>query len=241
MPDYNVTIVSSGPAPSTCVAEGSLITMADGTQKAVEDVQVGDMVMTWNFFTGGFEAQPVIINDTHDGTATVDIFNLTFSDGSVSRVIGRQGFFNVEENKFIYIDSSTYDQYIGSNFVKYAVGGSREYVTLDKCEITTETVGIYSIVTAYNANFITDNVLSLTDDLHTGVFEYFEVGEDMKYDEAKMQADIEKYGLYDYEDVSEFFDPVAFELLNAKYFKVSVGKGNLTYEKLREIITEFVK
>ena len=38
-----------------------------------------------------------------------------------------------------------------------------------------------------------------------GNLHYFEMGEGMKYDEELMQADIEKYGLYTYDDFADYF------------------------------------
>lgn len=36
------------PAPPTCFLAGTMIRMADGTEKAVEDIRMGDMVMAYN-------------------------------------------------------------------------------------------------------------------------------------------------------------------------------------------------
>ena len=53
-------------ASEDCLTEGTLITMADGTQKPVEDLNVGDMVLAFNHVSGQFEAVPIIFNNHAD-------------------------------------------------------------------------------------------------------------------------------------------------------------------------------
>jgi len=71
-------------------------------------------------------------------------------------------------------------------------------------------------------------------------FNPFDVGEDMKYNEADVQADIEKYGLYTYEDFEHVLTYEQFVALNLGHFKVSVGKGYITYEGLIYLIENFI-
>ena len=73
-----------------------------------------------------------------------------------------------------------------------------------------------------------------------GWFDYFEIGEGMKYDEAKMQADIEKYGLYTYEDFAEYVTYEQFIAFNGPYLKVLVGRGVITFEQIIELIGTYV-
>ena len=68
----------------------------------------------------------------------------------------------------------------------------------------------------------------------------FEVGENMKYDEEKMQEDIEKYGLFTYEEFADLVTEEQFYALNAPYVKVAVGKGIITMDDLYRIIEELI-
>lgn len=213
--------------PSGCVAEGSMVTMADGTQKAVEDVKQGDMVMTWNFINGCYEAQPVIVQWNH-GTEDWNVLTLKFSDGTEVRTINDHGFFDINENKIVYITTSNVEQYIGDSFAK-----QDSTVTLVGYDETTENVGCYSILTAYNINCVINGMLTNTPpNINDSLFTYFDMGENMQYDQEKMKADIEKYGLYTYDDFAEYLTPEQFELMNFKYYKVLVGRGFLTYDEI---------
>jgi len=61
----------------------------------------------------------------------------------------------------------------------------------------------------------------------------------MKYDEEKMQADIEKYGLYTYEDFADYVPEEVFNAFPFKYFKVAIEKGEYTWEELMFLISEY--
>ena len=85
-----------------------------------------------------------------------------------------------------------------------------------------------------------EGMFSITMPHFEGWFDYFEIGDGMKYDEEKMQADIEKYGLYTYEDFAEYVTYEQFIAFNGPYLKVLVGRGVVTYEQIIELISMYV-
>lgn len=218
-----------------CFTTGTMITMADGTERPIEDLQVGDMVLTRNFVTGEFEAAPISLYWYH-GTSTFNVLNLSFSDGTVVRVINDHGFFDADLNKFVYINEKNYTDYLGHRFIKFDGDGSYGTVIFEGMEVTTEKTGSYSLRTAINDNAIAEGMLTLTPEDIPGMLTYFEVGEDLKYDEEKMNADIEKYGLYTYEEWADYVSYEEFVALNGQYFKILVGKGILTEEDILSLI-----
>ena len=220
---------------SSCVAAGTLVAMADGTFKKIENVQIGDMVLSWNFIIGQIEATPVSLYWNH-GEAIYKILNLEFSNGATVRVINTHGFFNYTLNKFIYINEENYRDYIGHEFVSIDALDGVKNVLLTKVSVTEEFIGCYSLRTACNDNAILSNLLSLTWEDYPGMLTYFAMGSDLKYDEAKMQSDIETYGLYTYEEWKEYVTYEEFVALNGKYFKILVGKGILTIEDIYTLI-----
>ena len=224
-------------AYSSCVTEGTLVTMADGTQKPIEDTKVGDMVMTWSMWKGCYEPQPIALRWYH-GKKQWQVLTLNFSDGTSVRTINQHGFFDVDKNRYVYITPSNVNDYIGDSFVKQKPDGSNAEIQLSSFELTYENVGCYSIQTAYNESFMVENMLSMTGEDYKGRFEYFDVGDGMKYDEAKMQSDIAKYGLYEYEEFSDYLTPEQFEMFNGAYFKILVGKGVFTEEDILKIISD---
>ena len=192
-------------------------------------------MLSWNFIIGQIEATPVSLYWNH-GEAIYKILNLEFSNGATVRVINTHGFFNYTLNKFIYINEENYRDYIGHEFVSIDALDGVKNVLLTKVSVTEEFIGCYSLRTACNDNAILSNLLSLTWEDYPGMLTYFAMGSDLKYDEAKMQSDIETYGLYTYEEWKEYVTYEEFVALNGKYFKILVGKGILTIEDIYTLI-----
>ena len=224
----------------SCLVEGTLITMADGTQKLVEDLVVGDMVMIFNHVTGKYEAMPIIFNTHADENEAKerDVLYLQFSDGREVKVVQSHGFFDTTLMQYVYIDYDNYQDYIGHKFYAMTEDGIGERVELTNAFIKTETVRIFCPVTYGHMNSFANGFLntpSIPNGI-TGLVNYFEYDDDLKYNEEKMQADIEKYGLYTYEDFKDYVSEEAFNSFPAIYFKVSVGKGTLTYDEILIVI-----
>ena len=219
---------------SSCVAEGTLVTMGDGTQKPIEEIGQGDIVLTWSFWNGQYEAVPVAVKWYH-GTEEYEVTTLHFSDGNDVRVINEHGFFDADLHQYVYITPYNVDEYVGHRFVKHN-NGETITVVLAGYEITNETIGCYSMQTAVNDNFFTEDILSITSEPFKGYFDRFELGEGMKYDAEAMQEDIEQYGLYTPEEWSDYLTPEEFYAVNGQYFKILIGRGVLTYEDIFDLI-----
>lgn len=224
---------------SICVAPETLVTMADGTQKQIQYVSVGEEVVAWNFYTGKYDVVPVSLLQTH-GTDVMDVLYLNFEDGTQLKVLGEHGIYDADLNTFIFIDKDDVKDYVGHSFVQKN-GDSYDTVKLVGYEIVQEYTTAYTILSTGHYNVMLENMFTVTP-AHVGgnFFNPFEVGEGMKYDEAKVQADIEKYGLYAYEDFDHVLTYEQFVALNLGHFKVSAGKGLVTYEGLIYLIQNFV-
>ena len=77
-----------------------------------------------------------------------------------------------------------------------------------------------------------------------GLINIFDVdGDTMKIDEAAFNKDIEKYGLFTYEEFAELL-PISEEVFDAfggQYLKVAIGKGLTDMDKLAELIARYAK
>lgn len=227
---------------SMCVAEGSKITLADGSTKNIEDLNYDDMLIGWDFVTGKYVSVPASILWNH-GKYLTNVINLKFSDGTIIRVVEEHGFFDIGENSYVFINENNYESYLHHTFVKTTyVNGTfiNESFELIDAYITEETIGVYSLQTAYTINFVVDGALSITPMATDALISYFEMGDNLMYDQEKMQADIEKYGLYTYEDFAEYVTYEQFVAFNGAYLKVAVGKGLITWEEILELIRAFV-
>lgn len=224
---------------STCVTPETLVTMADGTQKMIKDVKLGENVIAWNFYTGKYEVVPVSLLQAHD-TGYQNVLKLYFEDGTELNVLGEHGIYDADLNTFIFIDQHDAEDYVGHSFVKQN-GEGFATTKLVGYEVVNEYTTAYTILSYAHYNVILDGMFTVTP-AHVGgnFFNPFEVNADMMYDEAQMQADIEKYGLYTYEDFADYVTYEQFEALKLSHFKVSVGKGLVTYEGLVYLLEAFV-
>jgi len=242
MPKYNVKVEAEG-EEGKCITYDTLVLMADGTRKYAKDVQIGDYIMTWDLFTGQNVVTQVFFK-ADDGLVETQINRVVFSDGTYVDTASEHGFFDVTLRKFVYFTDSIGHEYIGHEFMKTVVNpdGTTTYTTVTLVDYQQEVkeVGLCSITTAYHYSHYANDMLSIGGAIE-GLFNIFEVGDGLKYDEEKFNEDIEKYGVFTYDELSHLGSELEYEIVNAKYFKVAIGKGLLTIETLEEYIKEFMR
>ena len=223
-----------------CLVEGTLITMADGTQKPVEELKVGDMVMVFNHVSGKYEAMPLIFNTHADDTEAqnYDVLYLQFANDKEVKIVQSHGFFDTTLMQYVYINYDNFEDFIGHEFYAISEDGTGERVELTNAFIKNECVRIFCPVTYFHMNSFANGFLNtpnIPGDI-TGLVNYFEYDADLKYNDEAMQRDIEKYGLYTYDDFSEYISEDAYNSSPSVYLKVAVGKGMITYEQIVDII-----
>lgn len=226
------------PDEGTCIAEGTLITLADGSQKAVEDLTGDEMLLVWDLYTGTFGSAPILCIDS-DPVGQYQVIQLSFSDGTAVDVISEHGFFDIDLNKYVYLDEYA-AEYIGHAFWKQGENGMTA-VTLVDVEISTEVTVAYSPVTYGHLCYYVNGMLSMPGGIG-GLFNIFEIdAETMKYDAEAMAADIAQYGLYTYEELNALVPvpEVMFDAVNGQYLKVAVGKGIVTLEEIGELVERY--
>ena len=220
-----------------CIAAGTLITLADGTQKKVEDLLESDVLLVFDHESGAFAEAPILFIE-RDGWAEYDIINLKFSDGRTARLIYEHALFDLTLNKYVYITEQNYEDFIGHEFA-VADGEGFDSVTLTEAFVTTEYTGCYSLVTVYHLNYLIDGMLSIPGGIE-GLFNFFEYDESLGYDKEQMEKDIETYGLYTYDDFAAYMPEEVYNMFQAQYFKISVGKGYITFEEILELIDRYL-
>lgn len=236
----NYTVHFPRKSITECLVEGTLITMADGSYKVVDEINAGDLLKVFNHETGLWDIAEVLFNDS-EMLRNYTVINLSFSNGSIVKVVSEHGFFDLDLMKYVYIDTYNYKDYIGHRFVATTnVDGIIQQieVTLDNAYLTEEYVKVYSPVTKYHLNYLTENILSMPGGIN-GLFNIFEYDSTLKYNEDLMQKDIEEYGLFTYEDFKDLVSEDIYNSFPTQYFKVSIGKGLLTWEELYYYIERY--
>ena len=123
------------------------------------------------------------------------------------------------------------------NIIRFYSDGNN-IVTLNRAYITTQYTEVYSPVTAYHLNYFTEDILSMPGGIE-GLFNIFEYDDDLKYNEELMKQDIEKYGLYTYDDFKDYCSYEFYQAFPAEYLKVAVGKGYITFDEIIYLINRY--
>jgi hypothetical protein len=147
---YSPTVLTW--TPGICLAEGTLITLANGTAKAIEDIIMSDTLRVWDFDLGvSAVAKPLWIKKQE---TTTQYNLLTFSDGSTLKTIEQHRIFNKQAGAFTY--PMTDATPIGTITVN--VHGE-EIVLVDKC-VMIDTVNYYNVITKHHLNLYADSILT---------------------------------------------------------------------------------
>lgn len=221
---------------TSCLAKNTPILMADGTYKNIENIVYGDEIITWNFFTGQYESQKVAIIVDH-GEDIYQILELKFSNMKTLSIIGDHGLFDYDLNKFVYIDVGNYKEYLNHRFAIYEKGNTN-LVTLVGASICEKKTHAYSITSAFNYNAIAGDLLTAPP---PGEFyNWINMSDKMRYDVDEFNADIEKYGLYDY----SVFEPYGisyetFVAFNGQYLKIPVEKSIFSFDYIIKLFNQY--
>lgn len=144
---------SSSTSTSTiCLVKGTMILMADGKSKPIEDITYQDRIIVWNFDEAKFdESSPLWIKKSE----TTDSYNLlTFSDGHVLRTINQHRIFNKQRGGFTYPMSD--DTPIGT--ITFNQHGKE--VTLVEKQVILAPTEYYNVITEHHLNLFANTILT---------------------------------------------------------------------------------
>ena len=135
---YSPTVLSW--TPTICLAEGTLVTLANGSTKAIENIAMSDSIRVWDFDTAAATAATPLWIKRQESTIQYNL--ISFSDGSELKTVSQHRIFNKEAGAFTY--PMTDDTPVGTTTVK--ADGSE--VTVVSKRIVYEKVNYYNVVTA---------------------------------------------------------------------------------------------
>ena len=230
---------------NACVASGTLITLADGTQKAVEELTGEEELLVWNMFTGEFDSAPVLFIDS-DPERYYEVVNLYFSNGTTTKVISEHAFWDIDLNKYVFLRDDA-AQYIGHWFNKQTVDENGNMINTEiqliNVVVQEEYTTAWSPVTYGYLCYYVNGMLSMPG-ATTGLINIFEVdAETMTIDQEAYLEDVEEYGLFTYEEFNAIcpVPEIIFEAFGGQYLKVSLGKGLITWDELETLIARYAE
>ena len=157
---YTVRVTGDGTvsASYSCMIEGTQITLANGTTKAIEDVTYDDELLVWDFYNKQLStAKPTWI--MKEGI-TDKYLKAKFSNGSEigfvgpGRDIGYHRIFNADKNRFTHVGNE--ETPIGTT--TFAQDSSNP--TLVSQEVVNKQVKYYNIITDKHYNLFANGILT---------------------------------------------------------------------------------
>ena len=218
----------------SCITADTLITLSNGTRKMVKDLLLTDIILVFNHQTGQFEASEIAIIDLHNNEdMLIEITKLYFANGTILKIIGKHNFYNVSQSRYVTLHPENAHEYIGDTFV-CEENLQINFTELINVELYYEMTKAYSITSKGQITAFTNGILSAPP--YTEVLlNIFDINnKTLMYE--NVEQDIIKYGLFEYSDVSHFVSYDMFVSYNAQYWKIAIGKGLITEEKLKYLI-----
>lgn len=159
--DYTVKVTGDGTVSAnySCMIEGTQITLADGTTKAIEDITYDDELLVWNFYAGRFDkAKPSWIKVEE----TAPRYNLVkFSNGSEVGFVGAGGekgyhrIFNKEAGAFTYTGNLKETPNGTTTFAQ-----DETFPTVISQEVIEKSVKYYNVITDKHYNLFANGILT---------------------------------------------------------------------------------
>ncbi len=212
---------------SACIAAGTMITMGNGGRKAVEELEVGDVIRTFDHKTGEVSSSQVCF--IMESKKVANAFTLTFEDNIEVTVIEEHGFYDKDEMKYAFINALNAEDYIGHHF--YDADNDR-WLALEGFEMLDGNIDAYAIATSRHLNHLSNGILSMCDGTFKVLANLFEYDDLMRFDADKMEAYIEAYGLTPLEKILELegFTETDYNDYNLQYLNIAIGRGLISWE-----------
>lgn len=135
-----------------CLTGDTLVTMSDNTTKRLDEINIGDKVLSIDPSTGKLVEDEVVFTDKDENKSHIEYDLWKFSDNYFVKTVHRHRFYNVEDNCFVYMDRWK----LGD----HAINQEGETLELLSHKIIREEVKHYKITTKYYHNYFANGMLT---------------------------------------------------------------------------------
>lgn len=149
---YQITADSAYYRGSTCLTGDTLVTMADRSLKRLDEIEVGDYILSFNWDTMELVPNKVIYTDKDIKKYWHEYEEWEFSDGTVIKTVHAHEFYNVEEKRFKYLSEWDYDEHT------YKIDETKPYLVSHR--VVEDTVNHYKITGELGTNYFANGLLT---------------------------------------------------------------------------------
>lgn len=222
----------------SCITGDTKVKLSDGKEIPVSELKEDDKIQAWDFESGNVVAVPLTAFFRRKRKYGADIIRVDFEDGSSVGVIKEHLFFDLDEKKFVAINADS-QNFIGHEFAKVTDNGKVIPVKVKAIYFDGKAEMTYAPQCEGHLNFIAEGFITGNDG-QLAICNRFDFNTDtMTYDLDKKKADLEKYGILDYEKLKDIVSKEFFDSNHIEEFSVSIGKGLISEQELREYLSMY--
>lgn len=142
---------------TTCLAKGTLITLANGERKPIEDIKYTDLLKVWNFETGQVDYQyPLMLAESHTNLIT----RLTLEDNSYIEISGVHDIYDPKLHKFIaWGNGNIPDSEVQSHTMLKLIGNEYQILKVKSLETIEKDTTCYCCMTGGTITAFANNIL----------------------------------------------------------------------------------
>ena len=225
--------VKDEPKNKSCVTPDTLITLADGSEKRVDELENTDRLLVWDFDNGCLTDAPMTF--FHMMKEEAPVLRVSFSDGTSVGVVEEHVFFDLTDRRFVAIYSAEQEEWLAGHSFAKLVDGQITEVVLSGIREDGVTDSYYSPVSQAHFNCFANGMLNISGFMQ-GFYNVFDLEEnDLKYNAEKKAAELEMVGELPYEIFDDLFPRELFESNNAGWLSVSIAKRMIHLRDLYEL------
>ena len=220
------------PDSSFCITGDTKVKLSDGKEIPVSELKETDIIQAWDFDKGCVVGVPLTAFFRRKKQNCADIIRVDFDDGSSVGVIYEHLFFDLDKKKFVAVNANSQD-FIGHAFAKVNDEGKVIPVKVKAIYPDGKANETYAPQCEKCLNFLTEGFITGNGG-QLGLCNRFDYDtENMTYDMDKKKADLEKFGLLDYEKLKDIVSKEFFDGNHIEEFSVSIGKGLMSEQELK--------
>ena len=224
----NVTTQNNNNQDIPCLVEGTDVTLYDGTTKNIENIKYNDLLKVWNHDTGKYDFEYA---GWIEKAGTTDSYTkITFSDGTVLKIVGGHSLFSKRLNK--YVDVLSGDLKVGDEVVKLKDGIG--YAKITNIETINEQVKYYHVISTRYFNIITNDILT-TYEIFSNISNFMEFDSNLKW----KNTDIVRSDMYTYDDFT-YLPRYIYKVFRLEETKYLVNNGLVSPEQFNYLFNKFL-
>lgn len=205
-----------------CFVEGTMIKMADGSEKPIESVLPDDYVLSFDHSTGSFVAKQILYKVSY-GLREANLISLKFEHFEIE-IAEAHGFFDFDSEKYVVIKDDNAAAYLNHRFLCQGPDGKPMLSRLVSFESKRERKQLFSLISENNFNHLANSLVSCTPAFTKEYLINLWPFDGIKYSRGAKDKCLSQCGLYKYDDWKWLVSERFFYAINGPEMKAAVFK-----------------